>query len=123
MPAAGASYNCDAVGSLWGGVNTMGVKAGVPYITFDDLMNGSTVAQAGGALDAVGGTNFKNSWNSPNSKAAFDAMAMAVNGDGSALNPGLPKPVIPSFAAGPGTNLTPCDVLVTAGALPAGSCP
>jgi hypothetical protein len=120
LPGPGAVYDCTGVSDLWSTVNGKGVKAGVPYVTFDDLVNGATATQKlpGGNGNQVGslyttsGTNFKASWNSPNSVSAFNAMQGAVAQ--------LPTPSIPSFA---GQN-TPCDVLVTAGALPAGTaCP
>jgi hypothetical protein len=105
------AYNCDQTASLWSDVNSSGIKGGTPYVTFDDIMNGG----AGVPPTAAAGPGYQKSWTSASSKAAFDNMKLAVNGDGTAANPGLPVPQIPSF----GGQNTPCDVLKTAGALPA----
>lgn len=93
-------YNCNEMDDLWTEVETEGVQAGVPYVTFDELVSG---AAPGGA-----GTDFTANWGSSG----------GVFGDLNAAVTALPTPSVPSFVG----DETSCDVLVTAGII-AGPCP
>jgi hypothetical protein len=92
---------CDGVGKLWDQIKTEGVKSGVPWPTFTDLLNGT--------LPAGAGATFAKNMDTEKSDNVFADLKAAFTA--------LPKAVIPSFAGAK----TGCDVLKAAGIL--SSCP
>jgi hypothetical protein len=98
------TYSCNEMEDLWQGLENEGVQAGVPFLTFDDLVTGSA---------AGGGGDFLNSWN-----AALTSQNIFAD-----LNAAMGALPAPSAIPGPPpANATACDTLVTYGVMP-GPCP
>lgn len=93
--------DCDGVSKLWDQIKQEGVKSGVPWATFADLLNGT--------LPAGAGPTFAKNWSTETSDNVFSDLKAAFTA--------LPVPAIPSFAG----VKTGCDALIAAGVL--ASCP
>ncbi|MBI1214446.1 MAG: hypothetical protein GC185_01345 [Alphaproteobacteria bacterium] len=96
------SPDCDGVSKLWDRVKDEGIKGGVPWATFDDLLNGT--------MPTGGGDTFKANWDQIKSDNVFADLKAAYTS--------LPAASIPAFSPGQ----TACQVLVAAG-VPVGPCP
>lgn len=110
------AYNCDQPTKLWNAVNSQGVKPGVPYTTFDDMLNGDL--SSGGTLPGTaGGLGANAAQTKSSAKAQATYKALKTNYSIMPTGKNNPNPVYTNKP-------TPCQVLVTAGALLAGTvCP
>ncbi|MDD9901839.1 MAG: hypothetical protein OXT65_12760 [Alphaproteobacteria bacterium] len=111
LPAGNGPFTCDEAANLWSQVESMGVNPGVPFSTFQDLVNGG--APGAGAPPTVGGApadpDYNTNWNTAADQGVFQNMQTAVNN--------LPAPAVQSFAGAQ----TPCDVMLQMGAV--ATCP
>jgi hypothetical protein len=96
--------DCDGIKNLWSRVEDGGVTGGVPYVTFNDLENGTV---PGGT--AAAGDDFMNNFAASTESGVFSNLGSSM----AAIQP----PAAPSFTG----NQSSCEVLRTAGIVP--NCP
>lgn len=73
---------CPDIQRFWTRIKEKGVSGGVPFATFDDLING--------ILPGGAGTRFQQNWNTANADGVFSSLQTAMTA--------LPLPAVPSFA-------------------------
>lgn len=98
------SFNCDQIASLWEAVSSSGIKDGLPPVSFDVLVGGSSALNV--SLGDTADEKMKKSLSSSASKNAFD--------NAKAANDNLVKVRHPNFSG----IKSPCEVLKTAKVIP-----
>jgi len=101
------SFECNAMNNLWDSYMAEGVRKGVPYVSFADLMKDTPPVGADGAS---GGKNFKEAWVAAAHEGVFSSLKNKLEA--------LPPKDTMDFSA----SKTSCEVLITSGILASGSC-